>query len=102
MEEEKSDAEEDNETKKESEPMEAEAAPTSRPSPPSPYRGILKRVGKTCQTARKTTLNHKGIQKHGYALSESMRKNLRSPSWLNAFAEDRISGGRITTRYEDG
>lgn len=31
-----------------------------------------------------------------------MRKNLRNPSWLNAFAEERISGERITTRYEDG
>ncbi|CAI9263429.1 unnamed protein product [Lactuca saligna] len=95
IEEEKSDTEDE-------EPMEAERTPTSRPSPPSPYRGILRGVRKTRQTARKSTLNHKGIQKHGHALSESMRKNLRNPSWLNAFAEERISGERITTRYEDG
>jgi hypothetical protein len=30
-----------------------------------------------------------------------MRKNLRTPTWLIVFSEDRISGRRITTRYED-
>lgn len=51
IEEEKSDTEDEK-------PMEAERTPTSRPSPPSPYRGILRGVRKTRQTARKSTLTH--------------------------------------------
>lgn len=99
---EKSDSDEYNGTTKDSEPMEAEVVPPPRPSPPSAYISILRRAGKTCQIARKTTLNHRGIQKHSHGLSESMSWSLRDPNWIVAFAEDRISSRRITTQYEDG
>ncbi|CAH1453094.1 unnamed protein product [Lactuca virosa] len=92
----------DDKTAKDSEPMENEVVPPPRPTPLSPYRDILRKAGKTRQTVRKTTPNHRGIYKHQHGLSESMRRSLRDPNWITAFTEDTIFGGRITTRYEDG
>ncbi|CAH1443965.1 unnamed protein product [Lactuca virosa] len=90
------------ETVEDSETMEAEVVLPPRPTPSSPYKDILRKAGKTYQTARITTLNSRGIQNPRHGLSKGMRRGLRDPNWITAFEEDAIYGGRITTRYEDG
>ncbi|CAH1441041.1 unnamed protein product [Lactuca virosa] len=99
---EESDPDKDDETTVDSEPMEAAVVPPPRPSPSSPYRDILRRTRKTLQTARNTTFGYRGIQNPRRGLYEGMRRGLTDPDWITTFVEDKISGGRITTRYEDG